>query len=338
MKLEYKILWFEDNPEIVDDLIGPGIKNYLDSLGFVYQCTHRENGDNLDEMIENKNYDLILTDLNLGEEHETGEKVVKHIRDGNILTEVLLYSADESGINRVIENTDHLIERVSFSVGIEHLAGKTNEIIDLTIKKVQDIRNMRGLVISEAIDLENKMKEILQDYLRLLDENGNEVKLQKLLEDIFNKKIIQQDEQLDEIKALGSVNIGKFIEEGIFTANDISKSIKDILKNKHDEVKLQLSQSSMSKENKEKVEIKLKRISAIKKDFKTFWKEIINMRNTLAHVKEQTDEDGVPFLESRNKESDYIIRFDSEKYIEIRKNFKKHSENIDKARELILKI
>jgi len=156
VNLYYKILWFEDDPQLVQEDIGPDIKKHLDELGFLIDLTHKENGDDLEGVIFQKKYDLILTDLNLGEGHQAGEKLIEYIRTNKILTEVLLYSGNVDGINSIIKTHD-LIERVSFSVGIENLNDKIRQIILLTIKKVQEVNNVRGLVMAETSEEIRKM-------------------------------------------------------------------------------------------------------------------------------------------------------------------------------------
>ena len=124
MNLKYNILWFEDDPDVVQTQVGPEIKTHLEQLGFEYLCTHKEEGENLDVITDDKKFDLILTDLNL-EEEEIGKKIVERIRSDKIYTEVILYSQNANAINKIITDPDHLIERVSFAVGTENLASKS---------------------------------------------------------------------------------------------------------------------------------------------------------------------------------------------------------------------
>src|ERR1035438_7025699 len=103
MTLKYRILWFEDDEEVVNEQISPSLKDFLIELGFQLEIVHHLNGEQLDELIKDKNYDLIVTDLDLGE-YETGDKLIDQIREGEILTEVLLYSANTTAISNLIVN------------------------------------------------------------------------------------------------------------------------------------------------------------------------------------------------------------------------------------------
>src|ERR1700761_9517842 len=101
MNLKYKILWFEDDEDVIKVDVGPLINIFLIELGDSPEIADHLNGENLNNLITDRNIDLIVTDLNLGE-YETGEKLIDHIREGNILTEVLLYSANANEINAIV--------------------------------------------------------------------------------------------------------------------------------------------------------------------------------------------------------------------------------------------
>ena len=149
MRLDYKILWFEDDLNWLEEEITPNIKRYLqDELGFNPILICRKDGTDLDSLIIQNNPDLIVSDLNLIEEEtndETGRKIIASIREQNILTEVLLYSSNGEKIKEIKDNEPG-VERASFAAGHEFLPTKLREIISLTVKKVQDINNLRGKI------------------------------------------------------------------------------------------------------------------------------------------------------------------------------------------------
>lgn len=332
MKLKYKILWIEDNEDIVKDYTGPEIRKFIDDLGFEAIYTHEENGENLERLIQKERYDLILTDWNLGEGYETGEKIIKHIRDGKILTEVLLYSANVSEIKELINNATELIERVSFAVGIENLSMKLKEIILLTVKKVQDVNNMRGLVIAETIDLENMIRDILKNYLIKMDDQSSDPG-----GSIVSKILIKKFEEyksgflelwkvhIDE-KRLRHPSIIRLIESNIFTIKNVNDAILSIFKDKIKKINIELQETN-NPDKKSKLVKKKERMEQARNNFINFDSEVIQVRNTLAHVKEELNKDGLPELKSVNKAGTTIV-FNDAKYKEIRKNLRKHSENL----------
>ncbi len=326
MNLKYKILWFEDDEDVILEDTGPLIKDFLFAQGFQLDVIHKLNGETLNELVKDKSYDLIVTDLNLGE-HETGDVLIDHIRDGNILTEVLLYSANANEINRIVEDKGW-IERASFCVGLGNLTEKLKKIISLTIKKNQDVNNTRGLVIAETIDLESKIEKIIVTYFLSAAEEIIDEKKKMLLKKIHFKKVKQHEADIDEIKKINFTEINTLIDKNILTASNSFDAIHSILKDRLKEINVSLSARDLSKELKEELELKKKGISSIKEELNNFREEVLKIRNTLAHVKEEIDDDGISFLNSVNHDGT-IIKFDNEKYIEIRKNLRKHSTNLD---------
>lgn len=329
MNLKYKILWFEDDEDVITHDVGPAIKNYLTNEGFNLDVIHHLNGELLNELIVNKNYDLIVTDLNLGE-HETGDILIDHIRDGHVLTEVLLYSANANEINQIVENKGW-IERASFCVGLGNLTEKLTSVISLTIKRNQDVNNTRGLVIAETIDLEYKIKKILLDYF-MVDADVLEEQKQILLKEIFTKKVSQYESNIAEIKGLDFTLVKNLIDKEILTASNSFDAIQGILKLNLKKINIQIQSKGISKEVKADLEKRKEDIMVVKDELNNFREEILKIRNTLAHVKEEIGEDGIPYLNSINKDG-IPIKFNNEKYIEIRKNLSKHNENLNKIIE-----
>ena len=327
MNLKYKILWFEDDEDIIKVDIGPLIITFLNELGFSLEIVHHLNGERLNDLIADKNIDLIVTDLNLGE-YETGERLIDHIREGNVLTEVLLYSANANEINAIVANKGW-IERASFSVGIANLTDKLKNIISLTIKRNQDVNNTRGLVIAETIDLEHKIERILLKYFSAVGEEGLEEKKKVLLEGIHSKKIEKHKIDIDEISKINFAEIQILIDKDILTASNSFDALHSILKEKLKEVNLALNAGGVLEETKATLNTQKAELTTIKTELNGFREEILKIRNTLAHVKEEVGEDGIPYLNSVNADGT-VIKFDSAKYIEIRRNLHKHRDNLDK--------
>lgn len=317
MNLKYNLLWFEDDPEVVESEVGPEIKEYLESLGFEYNCIHKEEGSDLEVITNDKKFDLILTDLNM-EEDLIGKKIIDQIRNDNIYTEVLLYSANAESINKIINESKSLIERVSFFVGTKNLSEKVKKIISLTIKKVQDVTNMRGLVIASAIDLEIEMENIIKSFFKLIGDKKEDEKREKILKSMYDNKVTRDKESLEKIINLDHTNIEKLIEEGILTATNIYDAMMSAIKlldnelvKKLDGLKAQSERQSITDDSN--------KIKEVKKQLQSFQKDVISLRNTLAHVKEETNDEGVPVLRNIKINGEAII-FNDEKYIEIRKN------------------
>lgn len=297
MNINYRILWFEDQAELVKDDIGPSIIAFLEDYGFTPEVVHYENGDNVEEILHDQYYDLILTDLNLGDGHEAGEKLIQEIRNHKVLTEVLLYSGNARGLQKIIDNTDGLIERVSFAVGISVLPEKIKQIIQLTIKKVQHVNNLRGLVMAETSELDAKMSDILELYVQ----SGANAKLEKYIYSIVNRSIEDNKKRLEKIEDAKAIL--ELIHSPMFDSDKKCRAINRL--------------------------IEILNIDDCKACHSDYHAEIIGTRNLLAHVKEEIDS-GETVLRSKVKMAGGTpFIFNDKSCIRIRKNIKKHSRNLD---------
>ncbi|HVX52333.1 MAG TPA: response regulator [Chitinophagaceae bacterium] len=334
MKLKYNILWFEDDEEVINDKIGPSLQDFLKPLGFTLHIAHYLNGEKLEELLRQKTYDLIVTDLNLGE-FETGEVLIDQIRNGDILTEVLLYSANTTEIASLIE-TKGWIERASFCVGLANLLNKLETIIFLTIRKNQDVNNIRGLVIAETIELEKKIELILLRFFEAADNEVSANVKEGIRKSIYEKKVEKNTKDIEKIEKIKFSEIKELVDNDILTATNTYESVLSILKMKIKNSNLALNTGSIPDNARVVIKATKEHLENLKANLVLFKMEVIDIRNILAHVEERTGEDGIPFLASLIKGHE-AIKFDSAKYSEVRKNLHKHNEILDEILTHIVK-
>jgi CheY-like chemotaxis protein len=331
MNLDYKILWFE-NDRGSFNAKQRLIKRVVENFGFNFPEPQNEvDGENINT-INFQIYDLIIADLNL-DNGDQGTSLLETIRgDKGIYTEVVFYSSiGEAALREELKK---------FKIDGVYCAGRANEefqekvekVIETTIKKVQDVNNMRGLVIAETIYLEHKIESILLRYFTVIGEQAIEEKKKKLLEHIYQKKVSKHESDVIEIKKINFSEIKTLIERDILTASNSFDAIHSILKDKLSEINVSLNIAGITPEIKTALGDKKQEVTGIKTELNNFRNEILKIRNTLAHVKEEIGEDGIPFLNSLNDDGT-IIKFDNEKYTEIRRNLKKHSSNLDSILE-----
>lgn len=245
MDLKYDILQFEDDSGYIIS-IKKLLEDYLDDLGFKLQLHVEEDGDKLNKLIENDDWDLILMDYNL-KSNTKGDELINRIRNNELYTEIIFYSEDSTFEDEI---RSKLIEGVYFVRGRDKLVEKVMKIINLTLKKSQDVNNMRGLVIAETIDIEAKMEGLILTYFGLDEEKNNVFK--KILDPAFDA--ISTKKKFDLIN--------KICKERIVSLNKMSEG---------------------SPNNK------LSDIRNLYEEFKKIEDEIINTRNILAHVKESKE-------------------------------------------------
>lgn len=335
MRLKYKILWFEDDEDVLDYGQGPIIKAFLEDLGFEPVIRHETNGENLATIMPTINsYDLIVSDLNLDETSGndiSGNEIIKEIRAGKILTEVLLYSSKSKLLNKTVSARYGWIQRASYCSGRSNLVVRLKEIILLTVKKQQDVNNARGLVIAETIVLEKQVERILQGYFKVT-KGAIDAGREALLADIRRRKKEQYEQETSYFTSIESISLEELIEKDILTANNTAVALIDILTVRLKEVNVALNSGKIEKDKRTVLLLEQKELTIIKGEMTNFNKEILLIRNTLAHVEEQAGPDGIPYLISRNK-AGTEIRFDSDQYIKIRKDLRKHSSNLEKILE-----
>lgn len=296
MNLKYNILWFENDEDWYESIVDSIREIIEDELGFKMKTPLlKKNGDEL-ENIDFSDYDLILMDLNL-DKSPTGDKLIKKIRDFEVFTNIVFYSSE--GISKVSEKIKELeLEGVYFSSRDGNsFVKKVEKIIYATIKKVQDINNMRGLVMAEVAELDLKMAELLKSYACSLQAEQKEIFI-----DCRKKSVL---ESLNDM----ITKFEKICDDSIFGHRDFNtnhkwRSVKKIAKNIGD------------------VEILQK--------LEDYEKEIIQKRNKLAHVKEVLSENGQRSL----ADGDFIFNDDTCRII--RKDLQKHSDNFDKIKEKLI--
>ncbi|MCY9310108.1 MULTISPECIES: hypothetical protein [Bacillus] len=297
MALEYKILWFEDNSDVIEDN-KPEIEKFVNEKGFTLDVTVQEDSKNIEDIL-NEEFDLILSDINLTES-ENGNEIVSEMRKRHIYTEVLFYSGIPNEIYRIIK--EESIERASFCAGIENLLDKINQIISLTIRKLQEVNSIRGLFMSETSEMDVKMTEIITSLINSFDENEIIDKKQELL----TKVIQNRRERLEKMEQVDiTCDMKNFIErlESSDRISTINRLVKAIHNKKGDPV-----------------------FSNNKKILNDYNEEIIKVRNNLAHAKLVNDNGVKKIISTHNGVE---VKFDDASCNKMRKDVRKHTDNLN---------
>lgn len=290
MGLTYKILWVDDQIEGLIDLgLRDNLETYLTDLGFVPMIKCFEDSESAREELEVTKNDLILSDFNI-DDGENGDILIKKIRDGNIFTEVLFYSAQF--------NFSDIAQRLSVDrVSLLSIAGqatysglerKIKWLIDQTLVKLHEIESLRGLVMSETSHLDSMVEDILAAYFQ-----SGRPNVSVLRKNILGKIKSSAKSNFRKAEKLAEGNDLDLIKSRLFDASKKVRSIKDLIK-----------------------------IEAIKHEgqfddfFESYKRDVLDIRNKLAHAKAQTN-NGQEYLIIDNKNQEV---FDQQKATQIRKN------------------
>lgn len=299
MKIDYNILWFEDNKESYETKVSL-VKDIIEDFGFQFNPPRREvDGANINNIPYNK-YDLIIADLGLANETKATD-LMTHIRKENIFTTVLFYSS--SGEMKVREAVAKNQIDGAYCSGRddEDFERTIKDVIEILIKKFQDLNNMRGLVLAETSDFDNMMNDII-------------------------KEALQDKTYSEQLKGAIFCSIKKHVNEKtkIFNKAEINNDINKLIKDN-------ILFSSTQKSNAVNFLVKENIFSAeIRKIMDNYSEEIIQTRNKLAHIKEVKDADGKVSLQAANFE------FNDEKCKDIRTCIKKHRINLEQIKDVVL--
>lgn len=300
MNLTYKILWIDDNAVFFknhEDII----KDHLEDKGFICNITKYTSISEFENKEissdHQKSYDLFLIDLNL-ENGDTGDQIIEKIRE-NTLVDVVFYSTVLQSVREKVNEKN--IEGVYVtSRNKDDFEEKVIDVIDVTIKRVQDVNNLRGLIMAEVADLDRIKTNIIKKYIKeySIDENNA---LKKYIRDSVFKNFSDDKERFDYLSA----------KDETYKDIDMKQLISDLI---YDSYK------------------KARTVHKITEDnfiLENYNQEIIKKRNVLAHEKEKNREDGTRFL---NYPDGSELEFSEEHCIQIRKDIQKYRDILENIR------
>lgn len=296
MNLDYKLLWFEDVKSSFNAKKRL-VKRVVEDLGFVFPEPRNEiNDDNL-ESIDFQIYDLIIADLNLAN-GEKGSTILNTIRNKGIYTEVVFYSSQgEDYVRNELRNFQidgaYCADREN-----DDFIDKVSHVIKTTIKKVQDLNNMRGLIMAETSDIDKTMFDIIN---KVIGDNTNGIG-EKLSGSIFENIGSKVGQKKDKFDKYYGKRIDKIINDHVlFDTSEKIKAIQFIFDSIDHDVTVP---------HKNDV-------------FKTNYSEITKKRNLLGH-ETPLPVDGKIIVGT----GEHSFEFNDEFCIEIRKKVKKHGEDL----------
>ena len=319
MSLQYNILWVDDRKDEYQTLeIDKELENYLNDLFFEPHIYMYENVEEAEKNLSQIKYDVIFSDYNIGE-NKNGKDFIIDIRKLNVKAEILFYSAQEKPPATEMDRISFL--QLQSNTAYEELKDKMKSVIALTVEKLNDLTNLRGLVMAEVSELDTMMEEIIKKYYL-----GKETNSKEWLN--FQKRIIAGVEKNTKKKILPKVSKTDKNEEKEHCVKDCfhiwskAESIEDIIS----EFEFDSSKKAHT------IHIIAEEIF----DYKIFTcseyeTEIIQVRNNLAHSK-SVIKDGVEVLVTKKKGD---IDFNQDSFIKIRRDIKKYLEIFEKIEEKI---
>lgn len=193
MNLRYSILWFDDDQDFFESLDNEPILTEIASWGFLPKIIPVHNAEEFNKHTPFDEFDMIVVDFKLGEER--GDKFIKNVREQNVFSEIIFYSFSESSeLWKAIHEKELEGVFVTNKKGIEQ---KLLRVAHQSVRKVLDLENMRGIVMSEVGDLDALLEDIFGRAMQ-----GITPEQQKSVFDRFHEKTSEQNKRnLDTLTA-----------------------------------------------------------------------------------------------------------------------------------------
>lgn len=197
-KLNYRIHWVDDTPDWVDSVKGPIERDYADS-DIALSIVMKENGDEIEKQLLASATDLVVLDYNLPQTN--GDLLVKRLRAGGNLTEIIFYSQDDT-VQSEFSNWDgvHSCQR-------DEASAKLKAVIDRFIDRTKNVAILRGMIISEAIDCENYLTGIILSLFGDKSDLFQEKVLNKAYLDFEKKRMLVTSVLKDKMKKMRDANV-----------------------------------------------------------------------------------------------------------------------------------
>jgi hypothetical protein len=258
MKIQYSILWFDDDIEATESLNTDPLKEEIKSWGFESNIVFVNSPKEFLDRMPFKEFDLIVVDQNI-EGTSGGQEFISRIRENAIYTEVVFYSAREaSDLWEAVR--DNKLEGVFVSSRRDIIA-KIIRVGKQSISKVLDLENMRGIVMAEVGELD------------------------QLLEDIIKVGLVELSaEEKKEIYT-------KFSENASLDKKEWLTRLEEFTMNPDVEQMLRFCDSDKRWQNFNRLKVKHQKLIPLPK-LGNYSSEILKPRNFLAHGRPEKQEDG----------------------------------------------
>ena len=232
MRLDFNVLWVDDQPNRVDAQI-VAIRRKMEEEGFQFnarQCMSLQDVQQLiAEHVFTDEIDLILVDYDLGHNVE-GQDAIAAIRETILYKDVVFYSA---------QNAADELRRLAFERGLEGIYCANREelveevlgVFESLVKKVLDLDHTRGIVMGATSDIDAMVNECLSLIDSQCDKAGKEAILKQAL-GYVEKKAKDLSTLMEKLqKATGLPEL--FEAHLVFTAYDRLRILAGVLDSKN---------------------------------------------------------------------------------------------------------
>ena len=152
--MKFKIIWIDDSKDWIRS-IQEEIEGIFYSYKFVPEIKLHQEPESASKLILSTYTDLILVDYNFSEDMK-GDLFIKQLREQRCFAHVVFYSQELANL-KVLEEDKHFLDVTHRS----NILTMLERVADQAYRKYKHPAFMRGLLLSEFIDLENLMEDLI---------------------------------------------------------------------------------------------------------------------------------------------------------------------------------
>lgn len=231
MRLDFNVLWVDDQPDRVEAQVA-GIRKRMEEEGFEFNATLSKSIDEVRQLIGESVFtdeiDLILVDWDLGGQME-GQDAIAAIRESVPYKDVVFYSA---------HNSVDTLRKLAFDKGLEgvhcasreELVAEVLGVFDSLVKKVLDLDHTRGIVMGATSDIDYMVSECLVAVYDQFDDEGKAAMLKQAL-GYIEKRIREHAENAAQLGGVTSM-VELLEAHELLTSNDRLRVLAGVLKAK----------------------------------------------------------------------------------------------------------
>ena len=160
MDINYKILWFEDTDESYETL-SRRTERYVQSKNLRCQIKRIYGVSDFDiSQYDLNSFEVLVVDLQLSQGSK-GYEIIEAIRASNYVNDILFYSS--AGVNTLEKAMkEYKLEGVFLSDRDNRIfMEKIKQLIDKSVRRSENIINIRGIVMDETSEFDSQMQDII---------------------------------------------------------------------------------------------------------------------------------------------------------------------------------
>ena len=297
MRLEFVLLIIDDAPDNVEQAISI-LGDHLTAKGFSLKqevaVDLSEQGVQELARSQGRNYDLVMVDYNLGQDGRDGALVAQQLRRELLYVDMVFYSS--ISVSQLLAYlAAHEVAGV-FAERREDLGDALIGLADTVIGKAVDLNHMRGIAMAEVAEMDVLMGQTL---VRIFQEDDEQVIAAR------NRTIARLREGMTE----SAERLQRRLDDGGLPAV-VNDSLLFSLANKYQAIR------RVARDLQEELQDEMGIVESYNED-------IIQNRNMLAHVREDSREDGKIVLLSMGRDRQEVV-IDEEWMSEFRQKLQSH--------------